>query len=107
MEVSPYGAFGSARGLVLRSREDDTEKNIPPGKLPLIVTSWIRSGVSGSYDDTMMEWAMMWDEWAESRHVSLAEWREYNGRDKDERPCRPSPCSFVLDLEAFKSPTEP
>lgn len=99
-EVSPYAAFIEPRGIVLSERYCGVEKHIPVDEMPELV-----SGQRGKFifNESMEDWAMNFDDWAESRYVSLGEWREAHGYEDDERPCRPSPASFVLDLDAMKS----
>jgi hypothetical protein len=58
------------------------------------------------YSESMVDWAMRWDEWAESRNMDLGDWREHHGYDDGERPCKPGPISFVLDLAAFAPAAE-
>lgn len=100
-EVSPYGAWTESRGIVLNgSYGGDEQWRIPVEHLPQMVINYRRKGFASSYNEGMMEWAMRFDEWEESRGVSLKEWREEHGYDKDEYPNRPSPCAFVLDLDA-------
>lgn len=100
-EVNPYGAWVDPRGLVLSKRyaNDSESLRIPATKLPDIAVLGLDGKV---WRESMFEWAMAWDDWAESREISLAEWRENHDKDSDERPYRPGPCSFVLDLDAME-----
>jgi hypothetical protein len=101
-EVSPYG-WGNARGIVLGRRHESYPENIPADGLPKIVfrgTDY--RGRPDLHGTSMVEWAMGWDDWAESRQMSLSEWRKEHASEPDERPWRPSPSAFVLDLDAFK-----
>lgn len=95
--VEPYGAWVDFHGIVLRPKYHSGPETAL-GDLPDLVTSY-RDGV---YFESMMEWTMSWDDWAESRYMKIADWREMHGYEDGERPYRPSPCSFVLDLDAFK-----
>lgn len=96
--VVPYAAWVDADGITLGKRYGpEPEKAIPLRLWPEIVTPHNH----GSYRMTLQEWAQDWDDWAESRYMSLADWREERGYTDGERPYRPSPCSFVLDLDAF------
>lgn len=99
-EVSPYGGFIDPRGIVLADRYGDHESTIPAPQMPLLVNRIIKGR---TYPESMPEWAMRFDEWAESRYMSLAEWREEHGYDDDERPYRPAPCSFVLNLDDMRT----
>ncbi len=91
--VSTYGAWMDCPGIVL-SGEDAETLHIPPDKLPQVLTQ--------GYAEDMADWTMGWDDWAESRHETAEEWRERTGEDDDEpKPCRPLPCTFVLDLDDF------
>jgi hypothetical protein len=49
---------------------------------------------------------MAFDDWYDSKYMSLKEWRERHGHQDGERPYRPGPTSFVLDLDAFKPEKE-
>ena len=94
--VSTYGAWTKPPGIVLEDRfyPDQPDLHIRVDQLPLIIT--------GDYAEHMDEWTMTWDEWAESRNETLAEWRERTGAGKDEtKPHRPRPGTFALDLDAF------
>ena len=98
-EVSPYAAFVEADGIRLRPEYGQEEEfHIPPEAMPDLV-----NGRRGKYifNESMEEWAMRFDEWADSRYTSLTDWREEHGYDDGERPYRPGPSSFVLDLDAF------
>jgi hypothetical protein len=100
-EVSPYGCFVDPRGIVLAEKYGTVTRHIPAAKMPDIVTSYKRKGKPLVYFESMVEWTMQWDDWAESRYMSLHEWREKHGYDEGERPYKPTPCSFVLDLDAM------
>lgn len=102
-EVSPYGSIFSSppRGIVLGDYWGDGKlRHIPAREMPQVVTAAKRLPAR-FYDESMYEWTMHWDDWAESRCMSLKDWREMHGYDDGERPSRPTPCSFVLDLDAF------
>jgi hypothetical protein len=100
--VSSYACFADAEGIVLhRKYLSDQETCIPVPELPKIVFGKWSLRHRRLYGEQMGIWTMQWDEWAESRYMSLREWREQHGRDTDEWPSRPGPCSFVLDLDAF------
>lgn len=103
-EVAPYGAFIEPRGIVLStSFSDEPDIAIANDSLPdLVVCS--RSGKIYSQD--LPGWAMAFDDWYDSKYISLKEWRERHGYEDDERPSRPGPTSFVLDLDAFKPVVE-
>lgn len=95
-DVSPYGAFCAPRGIVLEESWGDEVAAIPAELMPDMAIS----GRDGrAYSDPMAEWAMHFDDWAESRFMSAKEWREE--RDPDGKPGRPGPCSFVLDASAL------
>lgn len=97
-DVSPYGAWVEPRGIVLRKVYGYDLMRLPADRLPDIA---IEGRDGKAYSESMFEWAMRWDDWAESRGISVREWREERGLDSDERPSRPSPVSFVLDLDAM------
>jgi hypothetical protein len=99
-DVKPYGCWTSPEelGIVLRDDSYDDIARIPVGSLPQIVISGLDAGM---YNEPMDEWAMAWDEWAESRGIPIREWREEHGHEDDYRPYRPGPCSFVLDFNAM------
>lgn len=98
-EVSPYACFVEARGLVLSKKYGSEISQIPEDEMPDLVT-----GVQGNrvFTESMCEWAMSFDDWAESRYIPVREWREMHGYRDGETPWRPSPASFVLDLDAMK-----
>jgi hypothetical protein len=100
-EVSTYGAFIEPRGIVLRERWGQEIRRLPATELPEIAVCAIKGR---AYSEGMAVWTMGWDEWAESRCMSLDEWREKHGYTDGERPLRPGPCSFVLDLDAMAEP---
>jgi len=98
-EVSPYAAFMEPRGIVLCEKFGDNDIHLSADALPDMV-----SGQRGKvvFNDSMEHWAMNFDDWGDSRYMSLAEWREEHGYEDGERPYRPCPASFVLDLDAMK-----
>lgn len=104
-EVSPYACFARARGIVLGKKYGaDEPKAIPGGALPTVVFSGRDyRGSPDMHGESMIEWAMRWDDWAESRFISLGAWREKHSAEPDERPSRPGPSAFVLDLDAFQT----
>lgn len=98
-EVSTYGAFMAPRGIVIRERYGRDHLQLSADQIPDIAIGIFNGR---PYSEGMAEWTMAWDDWAESRGISLAEWREQNGYVDGETPGRPGPCSFVLDLDAFQ-----
>lgn len=99
--VAPYACMVEADGLVLNPKYGaDGAVHIPEDQLPDMVLEG--RGYKGRIpNESMVEWAMSFDEWGDSRYMSLSEWREERGYDDGERPYRPSPASFVLDLDAM------
>ncbi len=95
-----YACFADAGGIILQKYWGDRISNVPVEKLPEIVHSIRPSG--RIYSEGMMEWTMRWDDWAESRYMPLKEWRELHSAEPDERPYKPGPISFVLDLDELK-----
>lgn len=97
--VEPYGAFTRCNGIVLDDRDDSDSPEIATGlnNMPDLVGV----GPHGLYVEGMYDWAVAWDEWADSRHMTFAEWREEHP-DDGRKPYKPPPCSFVLDLSAMK-----
>lgn len=110
-EVSPYAAFANARGIVReptwRSGDDEKVVHIPADELPTLVFSGRDyRGRDDRHGESMLEWAMRFDDWAESRFMSLSAWREEHSAEPDERPWRPGRAAFVLDLDMFKEGAE-
>lgn len=100
-EVSPYGSFASPRGIVLSEKySSDSGIAIEADCLPDVVLWQAENG--RIWSDRLIHWAMNFDDWADARFMSLREWREKHGKESDERPYTPGPCSFVLDLDAFR-----
>lgn len=98
-EVSPYGAFVHPRGIVLVDRIMGAEKAIPADDLPIMVTD----GARNPYPESMMEWAMQFDDWAESKeYASIKDWRQDKGHSDGDSPCRPCPAWFVFDLDLLQ-----
>jgi hypothetical protein len=99
--VVPYACMTEADGLVLEPKYGgDGALHIPDDELPDMVSEG--KGYKGRIpNEGMIEWAMEFDDWGDSRCMSLSEWREERGYDDGERPYRPSPASFVLDLDAM------
>lgn len=117
--IEPYGFMSNVRGITLSRIYGDIERALPVDELPDLVwtvrdrTSPIYAlrspnscGGEKVYPESMVEWAMRFDDWAESRFMSLKEWRDKHSAEPDERPCRPGPVSFVLDLDAFSPVSE-
>lgn len=99
--VVPYACMVEADGLVLGRKYSDDELHVPEDQLPDMVLEG--KGYKGRIpNESMVEWAMEFDDWGDSRHMSLKDWREERGYDDGERPCPPSPASFVLDLDAMQ-----
>lgn len=102
-EVSPYAAWVEARGIVLSKKYSDEDTlHIPEDEMPDL---FIGQRGKHLFTESMMEWAMSFDEWSESKYLSEEEWAEEQaerGNDDTERPWRPSPASFVLDLDAMQ-----
>jgi hypothetical protein len=98
--LEPYGFFSSVRGIVLSRKFSSVDDQVLPVKLlPDLAPARTKENF---HPESMVEWAMQFDDWAESRGMSLKEWRSERGYQKDDYPCRPAPASFVLDLDAFK-----
>lgn len=105
-KVSPYAAWVEAEGIVLHKKlSSEEDLSIEPWRLPDVVIAYRRDGQLKQWNCSMVEWAQEFDDWTDLRSESLKEWREERGYDNGERPYRPSPCSFVLDLDAFKPPS--
>lgn len=97
--VAPYaGMFSTAYGIGIFEHGKDyliTGEE----KMPELVFPSKRTGFA---EESMMEWAMLWDEWADRQTMNIAEWRETYGKESDETPCKPWPVSFVLNLSEMK-----
>lgn len=107
-ELSPYGAFSDPRGLELMKRfcyGRNKILSIPAEELPEIVYTYFNDGKSKIYPEPMWEWAMHWDDWAEARSETTREYCQRTG-ERDGKPPRPSPTTFVLDLDEFKERDE-
>lgn len=100
--VAPYACMVEADGLVLAHKyNDDGDLHIPEDQLPDMVLEG--RGYKGRVpNESMVDWAMEFDDWGDSRYMSLKEWREARGYDDGERPYPPPPASFVLDLDAMQ-----
>ncbi len=99
--VSPYGDM--LRGIVIEPKAGLAGPGLilEPSKLPDVIYGLTSRGQV--CNDSLEHFASGFDDWADLRTMSIAEWREMHGYDEDERPYRPSPCSFVLDLDEFKA----
>jgi hypothetical protein len=103
LSVEPYGFFSRVRGIVISPTmfsNDDHDLVLPADDMPQIVLACDSKG--NPYPDSMVEWAMRFDDWGQARHETLSEYRERTGDDEG-KPYRPGPASFVLDLDAFQS----
>lgn len=101
-EVTPYGAWVEQErlGMTIEGRWSfEIVRRL--AQLPSLIYTW----GGRAYSDSMEEWAMAWDDWAESRYMTLSEWRDKHGYYNGERPARPGPTSFVLSLDAFQKVT--
>jgi hypothetical protein len=99
--VVPYACMVEADGLVLGRKYGGDEVHLPEDQLPDMVLEG--KGYKGRIpNESMVEWAMTFDDWGDSRCMSLKDWREERGYDDGERPYPPSPASFVLDLDAMQ-----
>lgn len=98
-KVSPYGFMDDVDGIALAKRYGcgDVLFTGEDG-MPDVIQEYRGE----FYIRSMEEWAREWDDWADSRTMSLAEWRESQGYDDGETPCKPSPCAFVLDVTTMK-----
>lgn len=97
--VAPYaGMFSTAYGISLFTNYPCEDVATGDKDMPDMVFAT----PSGVAVESMMEWSQLWDDWAERRHMTIAEWREERGYDDGETPCTPWPVSFVLDLDAMK-----
>lgn len=95
--VAPYaGMFATAYGIALGTRMRDSDLETGAEGMPDLVSA--SAGVS-----CMMEWAMIFDEWADLQTMDISEWREAYGYSGDETPCKPWPVSFVLNLSEMRS----
>lgn len=91
--VEPYG--WSERGIVL---QHDGAPDKVLSKMPAMVSRW-QPTQRDPYPESMLEWTMRWDSWAEGRRETVTQYRERTGDEgKDSRP---RPTSFVLNLDAF------
>lgn len=101
--VVPYACMVEADGLVLEPKYGSGEAlHIPEDELPDMVFEGKGYNRWRTPNESMVEWAMTFDDWGDSRYMSLSEWREERGYDDGERPYPPSPASFVLDLDAMQ-----
>lgn len=93
--VEPYGFSVDCDGITLENTQRFSDPPIATGQdaMPDLVSE----GSRGLYVESMYEWALNWDDWAESRDMSEEEWLEEHPDDGG-KPYRPVPCSFVLDL---------
>jgi hypothetical protein len=98
--VEPYGFMADCGGIILNEYHGEEIMTGEHGMPDLVFQS-----PRGPYLNLMAEWAQEWDEWADSRHMSLSEWREELGKESNDRPYRPSSCSFVLDVTAMQEVT--
>lgn len=101
--VEPYG--WSSRGIVLQTDRYATAPDMVLEEMPDMISYW-QSSQRNPYPESMLEWTMLWDDWAQARHETPAEYRERTG-NHDGKPSRPGPTSFVLDLDAFKPESSP
>lgn len=100
--VVPYACMVEADGLVLAPKYGDRDElHIPEDQLPDMALEG--EGYKGRIpNESMVEWAMEFDDWGDSCYMSLSDWREERGYTDGERPYPPSPASFVLDLDAMQ-----
>lgn len=101
LRVESYGAFVDARGIVLQHRHSSD-----PDKAIEDVSIASESDDGSVYGDSLEIWTMQFDEWFDFRTMARVEWREKHGREKGDTACRPSPASFVLDLDAMETEAE-
>jgi hypothetical protein len=99
-DVEPYGGVRQVDGIVLR---DLRHRSLPwrvtgQEAMPDLVTEGNRGKL---HVESMYEWSMHWDDWADIRLMTAAEWREEHPYDGG-KPCRPKRCSFVLNLSEMK-----
>lgn len=98
--VAPYAGMGAeAYGIALGTRMCDIDIATGESGMPDLVFPLKRGGV---VVESMMEWAMLFDEWEDKRGMGIAEWREEYGKAADETPSKPWPVSFVLNLTEMK-----
>lgn len=101
VRVTPYGALCDVEGIyVKREGYERWEKSTGEDEMPDVV-------MQRDYFEQMETWARHFDEWAELKFRTLAEWREEHGEEDDYRPWRPYPCRFVLDMTALKNGATP
>lgn len=92
--VEPYGAFTHVDGIVLAAhfypypRITSSTHRMP---------DLIGEGPNGLFITSMYEWAVHWDDYADSRSMTAAEWNEEHPDDGG-KPHKPSLSSFVLNL---------
>ena len=82
-EVVPYAAFVEADGIRFYREKYGPwwgAQRLPVKHLP----------------EGLIEWAMEFDDWKEYRQLGAKAWKEENGGD--DRPLRPEPWEFDLDL---------
>jgi hypothetical protein len=85
--VEPYGMFWDKPvGIQIRSDFNKPLATLPISKMP-----------AGVY-----EWAANFDDWDDMRAMG---WRKYEKETGQERPFRPQPFSFVLNLDDFDKPS--
>lgn len=104
IRVTPYGAWAPDESLGIFLTDADATSHLALDELPPMDCGITRNGIV--YSEGMSQWAMGFDDWAESRGMTLEEWREERGDDEDELPSRPAPTSFVLNLDAFVAQIE-
>lgn len=97
--VAPYGGIGTEGYGIALCRNGAEDLLTGMDKMPDLVFPSKRTGFA---TECMMEWAMLWDEWAARQTMSISDWRETYDRGEDETPCRPWPVSFVLNLTEMK-----
>jgi hypothetical protein len=101
--VVPYACMVEADGLVLQQKYGDKgDLHIPEDQLPDMVFEGKGYNRWRTPNESMVEWAMTFDDWGDSRYMSLSDWREERGYDDGERPYPPLPAAFVLDLDAMQ-----
>lgn len=98
--VEPYGFAVNCNGIVLDDKSNYKAPPIVTGQndMPDLVSE----GPRGLYVESMYEWTLHWDDWAESRHMTAKEWNEEHPDDGG-KPYKTTPCSFVLDLTEMKT----
>ncbi len=101
--VVPYACMVEADGLVLQHKYGDKDDlHVPEDQLPDMVFEGRGYARWRTPHESMIEWAMTFDDWGDSRHMSLSDWREERGYEDGETPHPPSPAAFVLDLDAMR-----